>query len=155
MRFLFIHPQYEFICIIVKKFSCRFFLHRVHNLVLFLIYMYIIVSDFFSFFIVLKYLYAKLYNLNFVVGLKNTLCPRSFDPLYIITYFIKWVNTRWYFLGFCSYLASLIIFALVIENVFFSFLFSSVDFALVTQIFYPFSLQTHPSSFPGTPCIQS
>jgi len=28
-------------------------------------------------------------------------------------------------------------------------LISSVDFALVTQIFYPFSLQTHPSSFPG------
>ena len=24
-----------------------------------------------------------------------TVCPRSLDPLYIVTYYIKWVKTSW------------------------------------------------------------
>ena len=25
----------------------------------------------------------------------NTICPRSLDPIYIVTYYIKWVKTPW------------------------------------------------------------
>ena len=25
----------------------------------------------------------------------STVCPRSSDPLYVVTYYIKWVNTSW------------------------------------------------------------
>ena len=26
---------------------------------------------------------------------KYTVCPRSSDPLYVVTYYIKWVTTSW------------------------------------------------------------
>ena len=26
---------------------------------------------------------------------QNTVCPRSSDPFYLVTYFIKWVTTSW------------------------------------------------------------
>ena len=26
---------------------------------------------------------------------KHTICPRSSDPFYIVTYYMKWVTTSW------------------------------------------------------------
>jgi len=28
-------------------------------------------------------------------ALKNTVCPRSSDQFYVVTYYIKWVTTSW------------------------------------------------------------
>ena len=28
-------------------------------------------------------------------GLKTTVCPRSSDPFYTVTYYMKWVTTSW------------------------------------------------------------
>ena len=34
-------------------------------------------------------------QLYMVLVLDGTICPRSIDPFYIVTYYIKWVTTFW------------------------------------------------------------
>ena len=32
---------------------------------------------------------------NTIQNIKHTVCPRSLDPFYILSYYIKWVTTSW------------------------------------------------------------
>ena len=34
-------------------------------------------------------------NFTYLNDLKTTRCPRSCDPFYIVSYYIKWVTTSW------------------------------------------------------------
>ena len=43
-----------------------------------------------------------------VVKVQSTLCPRSLDPFYIVSYYIKWVTTSWTLL-FCLHATSYLI----------------------------------------------
>ena len=43
--------------------------------------------------VILKW--TRLLSFGISVELCNTLCPRSSDPFYIVSYYIKWVTTSW------------------------------------------------------------